>query len=274
MRQWSAILCLLCMGGVSLFGPYSLAAPPAEISSNLTLKKTAVTLFYNPEHKQSDWAYYSLDQRSLADCVKRTNNFKPDPALRTDQSAQLKDYKGSGFDRGHLSPAADNRWSKQAMEESFHLSNISPQPPRFNQGPWARLEHLVRAWAQEKGGLWVTTGPVLHRGLRTIGESRVSTPEHYYKVLVSQRAKARLAVAFLFPTESSETDFSAHALSIDELEEITGIDFNYGLENEKALESRLSLAGWNFRAEFQAPPCRSPQYSLQPGAALFSIFHD
>ncbi len=245
-------------------GPFS----PEMVPGSLSLAKTTLEISYNPQHKQADWVHYELGSDQLQNCVNRTNNFRPDPELNEEDSAQLSDYKSSGFDRGHLSPASDNKWSRQAMTESFLLSNISPQPPRFNQGIWARLENLVRAWALKMGGLWVTTGPLLEDGLSTIGRNQVSTPDYYYKVLVTKNSQEkRKALALLLPV-TAQGNFSSFAVSIDQLEEFTGLDFNAKMDRaeEQKLESSVRLQGWDFNANYQVPPCR--RQSLQE--AFFS----
>ncbi|MGZ3711242.1 MAG: DNA/RNA non-specific endonuclease, partial [Bdellovibrionota bacterium] len=180
---------------------------PVKPGGSFILEKTAITLSYNPSYKVADWVFYPLGPDQLQDCFDRPSNFRPDPDVPEDQSAQLSDYKGSGFDRGHLSPAGDNKWNDDAMNESFLLSNISPQPPKFNRGIWSRLESLVRAWASEGSGLWVTTGPVLGSGLDTIGDSEVTVPKYFYKVLATQDAKSgkASAIALLLPSDASDT---------------------------------------------------------------------
>lgn len=244
-------------GLVSFF--LSLPSWGADLSPDLQdgstfLKKTALSISYNPNHKQPDWVFYRLGADQLKNCVKRSGRFMPDPNLPAGESAQLSDYSGSGFDKGHMSPAADNRWNDSAMKESFHLSNVSPQPPDFNQHIWARLEALVRAWGMEEGGLWVATGPVLEEGLPSIGEGHVSTPHSYFKVLFNE-AK-RKAIAFLMPV-NSDGGFQQYALSVSDLEQRTGLNFLHGLnpKEQNSVESEMHLSDWDFQARFVAAPC-------------------
>lgn len=247
--------------------------PMPEIGDrSIPLQKTALTISYNPDHKQADWVFYGLSPRELRNCANRSNSFNADPALRSAVASQLSDYKGSGYDRGHLSPAADNKFSPDAMKESFYLSNISPQPPSFNQRIWARFENLVRGWAMQMNGVWITTGPVLEEGLPTIGAGRVSVPQYFYKIMVTQNARERKALAFLFPTSAqSRDDISSYAISIDDLEARTRIDFNPGLPNEDSLERTISLTGWDFRATYQPQPCKPELSEPQSLANLFLL---
>ena len=118
--------------------------------------------------------------------VNRTDDFRADEAVATG-SAALEDYRGSGYDRGHMAPAAAMAWSVEIMSESFLLSNISPQDPDFNRGIWRDLEAMVRDWAVLHGEVFVVTGPVLSEQLPSIGPNEVSVPESYYKVVVDLR---------------------------------------------------------------------------------------
>jgi endonuclease G len=261
MRQgwWKSIsLCAALFPGLGFASP---EFPAPRFSENsLELQNSAITISYNRSHKQPDWVFYPLGPERLRACVERSNSFRPDPRLAPADSAQLADYSNSGFDRGHMSPAGDNRWSQPAMKESFFLSNISPQPPSFNSGIWARLEGLVRAWATGIDELWVTTGPLLTGSLRTIGDSRVSVPEYFYKVLATKSGQKHSAIALLLPS-SAHNELSTYAMSVDQLEAITGIDFLSGLEGEDETEAKLNIRQWDFHATFQYLPCTA----VKPG---------
>ena len=104
------------------------------------------------EHEQPAWVIYRLTkQQALTKAAKRDDNFKEDPSVPTG-SATLADYRRSGYDRGHLAPAADMAYSRQTMEDSFFMSNMSPQRPAFNRGIWKDLEAQVRDFAISEGG--------------------------------------------------------------------------------------------------------------------------
>ena len=110
----------------------------------------------------------------------RSDNFRKDPHVST-ESATLSDYKGSGYDRGHIIPAADMKWSPDAMSASFFMSNMSPQDPSFNRGIWKKLEEQVGKWALENSEIYIVTGPVLTDGpYQTIGVNKVAVPKYYY----------------------------------------------------------------------------------------------
>lgn len=126
--------------------------------------------------------YYQLTPELINGSQARTDDFRADPAVSTG-SASLDDYKGSGYDRGHLCPAADMALNKTSMSESFFLSNMSPQVAGFNRGKWSSVEDQVRKWTLEFDGLDVATGPIFKDNLGTIGTDKVTVPGYYYKVL-------------------------------------------------------------------------------------------
>ena len=220
--------------------------PSSQLLSNLAYQAS-----FNREHKQSDWVFYGLGPAELRNCVNRSGSFRADPRLTKGQGPEPADYSGSGFDRGHLTPAADNRWTETAMKESFLLTNVSPQRARFNGGIWARLEALVRAWALESRGLWVATGPLLKKGLAEIGDN-VTVPEYFYKALAAKDGSR--AIAFVLPVDASG-ELSRYELTIDQLENISGLDFLKGMRGEEELEQQNDAAAWNLRAKFAALPC-------------------
>jgi len=223
---------------------YELAKCPAD---KQIVKHFAYTLSYNEEHEQANWVAYELTKDHLNGGLKRTNKFIVDPMVITG-SATEADYKGSGYDRGHLAPAGDMTWDATAMAESFYYSNMSPQAPGFNRGIWKNLEEQVRSWAAEYGMLYIATGPVLSKGLSVIGPDKVSVPEYYYKAILDYQPPVEKAIGFIMRNESSTLPLSTFAVSIDSLEKFTGIDFFYQLPDveEKQIEANLDLSKWDF----------------------------
>ena len=171
---------LLIVTAFSVLFPQNQLLPKFEETA-LIIENTAYTINYIEEHEQPSWVYYNLIGTNMSGSAKRKNNFRPDSRIITG-SATLNDYKGSGYDRGHLAPAAIFKWSDKTMSESFYMSNMSPQVPGFNRGIWKKLESLIRKWAISYNELFVITGPILEPNLPTIGENKVSVPKYYYKV--------------------------------------------------------------------------------------------
>jgi endonuclease G len=204
------------------------------------------TLKYNEEYEQAEWVAYQLTKEEVLGEFGRRNNFRKDPLILTG-SATLKDYKGSGYDRGHLAPAGDMKWSKEAMSDSFYMSNMSPQLPQFNRGIWKSLEALVRKWAIEHEEIYIITGPILTDGpYETIGENEVAIPKRYYKVILDYVGPDIKAIAFIISNEKSKIPLCAFAVTVDTVEYITGIDFFYLLpdEIEEDLEGQAHYFAW------------------------------
>ncbi|MFZ9657177.1 MAG: DNA/RNA non-specific endonuclease, partial [Crocinitomicaceae bacterium] len=167
----------LAFKNVSVSDRHCLACPslhPGEI----ILSHTAYSFSYNEEHEQANWVAYLLTKTHLGSGVERSDRFMEDPIVSTG-TATNADYAKSGYDRGHLAPAADMSWSETVMQESFYYSNMSPQLPGFNRGIWKRLEEQVRTWAEFYDSIYVVTGPVLSPELPKIGPNQVSVPKYY-----------------------------------------------------------------------------------------------
>lgn len=228
--------------------PDSLSGLPQVHDTDQIIRHTGFTLCYAEPHEQASWVAYDLSPAKLIRAASRTNRFLPDPFVRTG-SAIDEDYRGSGYDRGHLAPAADMAWSVETMTESFYFSNMSPQAPSFNRGIWKNLEEQVRDWAAESRKMFVVTGPLLEDGLGTIGPNRVSVPRAYYKALlfIDSQHRAR-AIGFVLPNEASSDPLSHFAISVDSLERLSGIDFFPELRDatERSLESNLCIPCWDW----------------------------
>ncbi len=209
------------------------------------------TLCYRKSYEQAEWSAYCLRDFMLQKNVKRTNDFRPDPQIEGG-SATLADYKKSGYDRGHLTPAGDMVFDKEAMSETFYMSNMCPQAAAFNRGIWKDLEDQVREWVRLYGAAYVVSGPVLSKPASEysfIGESKVAVPELFYKVILvpiyqdgaeqvsPEECADLIAIAFVIPNKACEGDFWRYAKSVDETEEITGLDFFPLLEDD--VENRV-----------------------------------
>ena len=222
---------------------------PLHSMSDQIIRHLAYTLCYNEQHEQATWVAYELTRSETQKAVERSNKFMIDPLVKT-QSATNLDYKDSGYDRGHLAPAADMGWSTESMKESFYYSNMSPQLPAFNRGIWKQLEEKVRDWAIAEDTLLVVTGPVLRDGLPAIGINSVSIPEYYYKVLLDFTGKSHKGIGFILPNRAGSSPLQSYAVSIDSVEKVTGIDFFYALvdKQENELEHALCLPCWEWNA--------------------------
>ena len=221
---------------------------PAPIEGNQIIKHTGYTLSYNEEYELPAYVAYELTKDEVLGGEERSDSFKADDSVRTG-SAELDDYRGSGYDRGHMAPAADFKWSEEAMSDTFYLSNMCPQDPSFNRGIWAELEAVVRTMAYDNEKIYVVTGPVLTDGpYETIGENEVAVPKRFYKTILDYTDPEIKAIGFVLPNENSDKSLQSFAMTVDEVEKITGIDFYPALpdDQEEEIEGRMRTSDWNF----------------------------
>ncbi len=205
------------------------------------------SLSYNEPFEQAEWVAYMLKKSQLTGDQRKRPFFIEDPKVKT-KSADWRNYKGSGYDRGHLCPAGDRRFSEQAYNETFYTSNISPQDRDFNAGVWNRLELQVRDWTRRHNELFVVTGGVLEPDLQEIGVEDVDVPKYYYKIIAKGAPEDPKILAFLFLGRESTKPLRQFAISVDEIEKRTGIDFFEKLPKEvqERLESRVAVEDWKF----------------------------
>lgn len=225
---------------------YHLELPKPNPHSQIIHHK-GYTLSYNSTYNVADWVAYELTAEETIPVVKRENHFVPDPLLKSG-SASNNDYKGSGYDRGHLAPSADMCYSYETMEESFYLSNITPQVPSFNRGIWNKLEDQVRQWAIDDKAVYVVTGTILVKELPTIGYDRITVPEYFYKVILDCAGPGIKGIGFIIPNQGSQEALQHYAVTIDSVEKVTSIDFFYQLpeDQHRIIEKTVDLSKWSW----------------------------
>lgn len=217
-------------------------------TTNQIVHHNYYSLSYSEEHEQAEWVAYALHKKDIAYTNFKRPFFVSDPNVRT-TSASWKNYKRSGYDKGHLCPAGDRKFSLKAFDETFYTSNITPQKHKFNAGIWNKLEQKTRYWAKKYKHLYVVTGGVLDANpLKTIGKERVTVPHAFYKVLLDYTKPEIKVIAFLIPHKESKKPLSDFVISIDELEKITKLDFFPNLPNdiENKLEASVNYKKWAF----------------------------
>ena len=211
------------------------------------LCRLGYALSHDDTRKVPRWVAYHLTKEHMSGTERRSNDFRPDPDLEPGERAELADYAGSGYDRGHMAPAGAMKWSRVAMSESFLLSNMAPQIGiGFNRHIWKSLETKVRAWTKSRGELYVVTGPVFSTtASKVIGQGNVAVPTQFFKVIFDPvRVEA---IAFVLPHEKLPTkDLPNYLATVDEVEALTGLDFLSRLDDEveKVVESRKPGKMW------------------------------
>ena len=202
------------------------------------IQRTGYTLAYDTKTKTPQWVAWELTRKETYGKEKRTNDFQPDPDTKGGKVV-TSDYSHSGYDRGHMAPAGDMKWSKKAMEESFYMSNICPQDHNLNTEDWNDLEMKSREWARRYGKVYIVCGPI-YTGKRNeyIGEHRVKVPDAFFKVILINDSSKPCALGFYFENESGERPLTEYIVSVDQIEKMTGMDFFSALPDdlEKQLE--------------------------------------
>lgn len=211
------------------------------------VKHKLYTLSYSEPHEQAEWVAYELKKEHLSRTNRKRPLFQLDKKVKT-KSAHWGAYKNSGYTKGHLLPAGDRKFSDKAFKNTFLMSNVSPQNYEFNAGIWNRLEQKVRYWTGKERHLYIVTGGVLANNLKTIGRDKVAVPKYFYKVLLDYSEPEIKAIAFLVPHKDSNKPLYEFVVSIDKIEELTGIDFFPALPDdlENKLEQNADYKNWSF----------------------------
>ena len=223
------------------------------------IKHHALVISYNEEHEQANWVAHKINKKIIDGNVSRTNNFRVDSQIKTGSSEE-KDYflktklpsgkytyDGFGYDRGHLAPSADFKWSKTALSDSYFYSNMSPQLPEFNRKGWANIEGFLRSYVYDnETELLVVTGPFYHENVKKSERSKnnMSIPDYFFKIAVD--LKNMLGVGFLVPHEKLTSPIESYMVPIDSIESLTGYDFNFQLPDsiENKLEKKVEVKNW------------------------------
>jgi endonuclease G len=222
-----------------------------EERSDRVITHKGYTVSYNYDWKIPNWVAYELTDWEVQGEVPRYDRFKPDPMVPQGATATTNDYKHSGYDRGHMAPAADMKWDEQVMKESFYLSNICPQNPNLNGGIWKDLEEQVRDLASQKGRIFVVCGPIVNDTSNTIGENKVVVPQAFFKVLLHEEDGEIHTIGFVYENISGRKPMASYAMSVDEVEEITGIDFFCSLPDkiERRSEAAVDFSKWTVKKQ-------------------------
>lgn len=213
---------------------------PAMCKDELIISHTGYKLSYNKTHNTPNWSAWCLTAAHTDGPVERSRKFWADPSLPKTYRVDYYDYKGSGYDRGHMCPAGDMKWSEEAMHDCFYMSNMCPQTGSLNSGAWNKLEMKCREWAKREGALYIICGPVYDAKTRheQIGiDHAIDVPEGFFKAILSLRRGYEKAVAFYFYNDESRQSYKTASLTVDEVEELTGLDLFHSLDD--TLESRL-----------------------------------
>ena len=217
---------------------------PAIRSNDVVLVYTGFVVNYNTSRLIPNWVAYELTADEVVGLVPRAKGFSIDLDYQGLQ-AMREDYSNTGWDKGHMAPAGDMKWSEAAMFESFYLTNICPQNHDLNGKDWHTLERLVRDWALEYGSVWVVCGPYLYANTYgTIGDRNVVVPDGFFKAVLRKEGSDYKAIAFVFENNSNRQPVQNAVISVNDVEALVGYDLFTNL-NDKVEENVEAQANWN-----------------------------
>jgi len=220
---------------------------PATIQNENIVTYTGFTLSYNTTYLIPNWVAYELTEDEVVyNPPPFRGSFIPDPNVSYMQADGF-DYRGSGWSRGHMAPAADYKWSKNAYNDTFYYTNCCPQNQEMNNGSWNVLENYVRKLAKKYGLVYVVTGPVVgNNRYGKIGAHQVVVPDGFFKALLIDFNGKYYAIGFYMENIPEKQHLKDCCMSINELEIITGIDFFPSLSDdiESEVESEIQYNIW------------------------------
>lgn len=234
-----------------------LSQTPLDIAEH-----SAMIIGFNCDLKLAAWSFHLLSPDVLVGGVSRTNDFRKDSLIecgdgieqdyfrKTPKDDGTVSFESFGYDRGHLAPSADFRWSQKALSESYFYSNMTPQAPKFNRESWAEVEDLIRRiMANTPRPYYIVTGPILDKNLPKVekGINKLPIPAFHYKIIIDLTQGNQKGMAFLMPNKKCDMPPSAYVVSIDSIERLTGLDFfsKLDLSIAASIESKSNFSLWN-----------------------------
>ena len=218
---------------------------PAIGQQEQLLRRKAYTASYDAKARLPRWVAWRLTAEHTEGSQPRLSNFHPDEEVAAPR-AEPADYKGSGYDRGHMCPAGDNKWGYEPMRESFLLTNVCPQDQHLNSGDWNELEAQCREWAKKYEEIFIVCGPIMGKGKQTtIGANRVKVPDAFFKVVLCIHGHPK-GLGFVYKNQRCNHPMPYYLTTIDDVEQLTGIDFFPSLPDdvETAVEASSHLEEW------------------------------
>lgn len=203
----------------------------------IVLKRIGYTVSYNNTYKTPNWVAWELTREETQGKEDRKDKFVPDPDL-PEPRVEHADYTRSGYDRGHMAPAADMKWSEEAMAQSFYMSNICPQNQKLNRDDWGDLEETCREWAKKYGRVYIVCGPIYDKkNPKRIGKHQVAVPDRFFKVVLIENRRNPMAMGFLFDNAAHHQALEKYMVTVDSVEAVTKLDFFSKLSD--SVENRI-----------------------------------
>lgn len=248
LKQTIILLSIMTVSVTACGQSYEYVEFPDVQPNETLIYHTGYTVSYDTKALIPKWIAYELTAEEVAGEFPRSGSFGMDPDFHGRQ-AMREDYSYSGWDKGHMAPAADMKWSSQTMYESFYLTNICPQNHTLNERDWQTLEKWVREWAQTFGRIYVICGPIIGSNkYGTIGDNEVVVPDAFFKAILAPYETTYISAAFVMPNEPEHHNMRDYTLSVNELEAMLGMDFFPILDDkdEEKIESFVDFKKWDF----------------------------
>lgn len=245
----SFILCLLLATSIITQAQKYELPKPLNRTDEKTLVHEGYTCSFNTSRLTPTYVAWCLTRERVKGKVKRTNFFDVDPSVESRYQVRHSDYSGTRYDRGHMCPAADNQHSQKAMVECFYMTNMCPQRHALNSGAWNDLEIQCRSWARNYGKVYICSGPIYDKKpYQTIGNRRscrIAVPDRFFKVVLMVGRQTK-AIGFIYPNGSANKEMRSYAVSVDKVEQVTGLNFFYLLDDkiENQIEKECKPSAW------------------------------
>ena len=217
----------------------------------LMLQKTGFIISFNTETNCPNYvAWYLTGSRAKGRNTKRKDLFEGDPAIAKERRIEYYDYNNTRYDRGHMCPSGDNKHNSKAMDDCFLMTNMCAQAHNLNIGAWNDLEQECRRWAKNYSPVAIVCGPIFDkRPYRYVGQRkghRIAVPDRFFKVVL-MNGRVPKAIGFIYPNKDTNKPMRHFAVSVDDVERQTGIDFFYQLDDkvENKIEAVCNPAAWN-----------------------------
>lgn len=231
-------------GAVDVLDWSEVGLPKANISvKEQVLQRAGYVASYNEDNRIPNWVMWRLTADHTTGAFKREGvKFTPDEEVSN--SPTTYDYQRTGYDRGHMCPSADNRWSAQAQQDCFLMTNICPQNHNLNTGDWSEMENQCRRWAEELGEIYIICGPILFRSAHKKIAKSIVVPEAFFKVVYCPKTKK--AIGFIYRNEEGDRPKGDYVNTVDQVERIAGFDFFPSLpaEIQEPMEAEANLSDW------------------------------
>ena len=251
MRKSLLIVAALAISACdfAVTAPEGMEIPTVTVADNI-IEYEGYTVSYNTKTLIPNWVAYELtEEETRGDAGREDKVFSMDMSFKGPQ-ARREDYSHSGWTKGHMAPAKDFAWSDDALTETFYFMNVCPQDETLNAKDWNYLEKQVRRWAREYGKVWVVSGPIIGKNkYGTIGDGKVVVPDAFFKVVMVSQGALYSAIAFVMGNDAERYYLADCSMSVNELEELTGLDFYPALPDtiEELVEADFDYSVWGIK---------------------------